>query len=157
MQEEKRFEELIDEVRGLIEKRDQLSAAISGANDIAELVGHYVGFRDKKEELKRFRTELESGLDAFMESIENRLLQVLDASGQESAKTKFGTAYKKKSTSTKVADWNVLIGYVKENDAYDILTKSVAKDAVKQRIEETGEPVPGVDLVTWIEVGIRRA
>lgn len=132
-------------------------SAIGKATDFSELVGFYVDFRDQIEAIKRELAERTAPLSARMDRIEARLLERLSETGQENAKTTFGTAYKKPFTSTKVADWNVLLDYIKKNDAYDLLTKSVAKDAVKARIEETGEIVPGVDLVTGVSVGVRRS
>lgn len=131
--------------------------AISKASDYSDLVGYYVDFRDQKEQIKKEMTQRISAVEVFMDRIEGRLLELLTESGQDSAKTKFGTAYKSPKTSARVADWNVLIGYIKANDAYDLLTKNVSKDAVKARMTETGEVVPGVDLVTIQTVGIRRA
>jgi hypothetical protein len=155
--DEDRLIELIGEVRALVANQESLTAAITNVKDMAELVGHYVSLRDKKEELKRHRTELESALGSVMDVIAARLGNILDDTGQESAKTKFGTAYKAHKTSAKVADWRVLVDYIKKHDAFDLLTKAVAKDAIKQRIDESGEIVPGVDLVTFTEVQVRRA
>lgn len=139
------------------EKVDAVLGAIGKSKDFGELVGFYVDFRDQKEAIKREMADRLAGVTVFMDRIEGRLLELLTESGQDSAKTKYGTAYKKPFLSAKVADWNVLIEYVKKNDAFDLLTKSVAKDAVKARITETGEIVPGVDLVTTQQVGIRRS
>lgn len=136
---------------------EKVMNAISASSDFGELVGHYVDFRDQKEAIKRQYAEDVSVPESFMKRIESRLLELLADTGQESAKTKFGTAYKKPALSAKVADWNVLIDYIKRNDAYDLLVKNVAKDAVKARIDETGEIVPGVDLATTLTVGIRRS
>jgi hypothetical protein len=131
--------------------------AIGESKDYGELVQHYVEFRDQKEQIKREMAERQAPADACMNRIEGRLLELLMESGQDSAKTKYGTAYQKPFTSAKIADWNVFIGYVKKNDAYDLLKKDVAKDALKARLTETGEIVPGVNLVTTNTVGIRRA
>lgn len=139
------------------ERQAQILAAIGKSKDFSELVGHYVDLRDQKEVIKKETAQRTAPLDAFIDRIESRLLELLIESGQENAKTKFGTAYKKPFTSVKVADWNVFIDHVKKNDAFDLLTKAVAKDAVKARIEETGQVVPGLDLVTIQQVGIRRA
>lgn len=131
--------------------------AVGNTSDFSELVGHFVDFRDQKEQLKRRQTDEMEPFNTILEAIENRLLARLQETGQDSAKTKFGTAYKKTGSSTKVADWNVLIDYIKKNDAFDLLVKNVAKEAVKARLDETGELVPGVDIVTFVTAGVRRA
>jgi hypothetical protein len=141
----------------ILEVSQEWAAAVEATNDLDSLIQAYIVLRDGKEEIKRLMTEFSSPLDSLMKIVNSKLMQVLDETNQESAKTASGTAYKKKSTSAKVADWNVLLEYIKKHDAYDLLTKGVAKDAVKSRIDETGEIVPGVDIVTFIDVGVRRA
>lgn len=139
------------------ERQAAILDAIGKATNVSDLVGYYIDFRDEKERLKRKFTDDQAIPIGFMDRIEARLLTLLTESGQESAKTPFGTAYKANKTAAKVADWNSLIGYVKDNDAYDLLTKGVAKDAVIARIDATGEVVPGVDIIKFVEVNIRRS
>jgi hypothetical protein len=140
-----------------MEVTEQLIKAADDSTDINSLVSLYVQLRDAKEEIKRLMTEKQKPIIDLMDSLETKMLGLLDASGMDSAKTSSGTVYRTPKTNAKVADWNVLIAYVVANEAYDLLTKSVAKDAVKSRIEETGEIVPGVDMYTFNTVGVRRS
>ena len=127
----------VEEIEALKQaETDSILQAIGKSKDYSELVGHYVDFRDKKEAIKKEMTERVRDVEVFMDRIEGRLLELLLESGQDSAKTKFGTAYKSPKTSARVADWNALIEYVKRHEAYDLLTKNVAKDAVMSRIKE---------------------
>lgn len=152
MVEERTPEEIAAE-----ERHNAILKAIGEATNISDLVGHYIDFRDEKEAIKRKFTEDQAVPIAYMDRIEARLLTLLTESGQDSAKTPFGTAYKAAKTSAKVSDWNSLIEYVKREDAYDLLTKGVAKDAVIARIDATSEVVPGVDIIKFVEVNIRRS
>lgn len=131
--------------------------AVESSTDLDSLVQAFIFLRDSKEEIKRVVTEWSSPLDATQKVVGFKLLELLDKGKQESAKTASGTAYIKTSTSARVADWNVLIEFVKKHDAYDLLTKNVSKDAVKARIDETGQIVPGVDISKFRDVGVRRA
>lgn len=135
----------------------ELVAAVEKSEDLNSLVQVYISCRDGKEELKRQKAVLEAPLDDLMKTLEGRMMTMLDKTKQESARTAAGTVYKTKKTSAKVADWNILVDYIKKNDAYDLLTKAVSKDAVKARIDAKGEIVPGVDMVTFIEVGVRKS
>jgi hypothetical protein len=139
------------------QKREAILQVIAETKDYSQLVEAYVGQRDEKEELKRKYTEDANKITEIMDAIEGRILALLQESGQESAKTKFGTAYKSPKSSVKIADWNVFINYVKKNDAFDLLTKNVSKDAVISRIECTQEIVPGVNIIRFETVGIRRS
>lgn len=132
-----------------------LSKAIEESKDVDFLVATYVTLRDLKEEVKREESEKLSPINNLMNSVKTELLKFLDESGQEAARTAHGTAYKTRKTTARVADWNFVLDYIKKNDAWDILTHAVSKDAVQSRVEETGEIIPGVDLVTMIDVNVR--
>lgn len=135
----------------------ELKTAVETCDDFDSLVAAYVMLRDSKEEAKREFTERTAPIDGLMKTASSKLLELLDKSGQEGAKTKHGSVYKVKKLTAKVADWNVLLDFIKKHKAWDLLTHAVSKDAVKSRVDETGEIVPGVDLVTFIDVGVRRA
>lgn len=140
-----------------MEINEQLIKAVDKATDYDSLTAVYINCRDAKEELKREITERTAPVDSLMKTIEGKLLAMLEAANVESIRTESGTIYKMPKTSVKVADWQVLLAYIKKNDAFDLLTKAVSKDAVKARIDESNEIVPGVDLYTVINVGIRRS
>lgn len=121
-----------------------------------ELVQQYITLRDEKEKIKRRYAQDTETVDAAMHNIEIELQKRLTESGTDSMKTKAGSFYITTQTKARVADWQILLGYVKENDAFDLLTKNVSKDAVVQRLNETGEIVPGVDIATFKSVQVRR-
>lgn len=123
---------------------------------IDELVADYLLLRDEKERLKREFTDQTEDLDAGMKRIEAELHRCLQESGLENFGSKRGTVYKVKKTFANVADWNVLLGYIRETESFDLLTKAVSKEAVVSRIEETGLVVPGVNITKTETVGIRR-
>lgn len=133
-----------------------LIKAVDKSTDYDSLTAVYIQCRDAKEELKREITEKTAPVDSLMKTIEGKLLSMIEESGLESVRTASGTVYKMPKTSAKVADWKIFLDYVKKNDAFDLLVKNVSKDAVKARIEESNEIVPGIDMYTIITVGIRR-
>jgi hypothetical protein len=49
-----------------------------------------------------------------------------------------------------------VVKFVKENDAYDMLTKGVSKVAIREYMNETKELPPGVNFGTKIEVQVRK-
>lgn len=136
---------------------DQIMKAVEGSEDYGSLTDLYIQCRDEEEALKRENTDKNTPIKNLKNILEGKLLAMIEASGLESVKTSAGTVYKLPKTSAKVADWQVLLDYIKKNDAFDLLTKNVSKDAVKARIEESNEIVPGVDMYTIITVGIRRS
>jgi len=55
-----------------------------------------------------------------------------------------------------VADWDAVLGFIRENDAYDMLEKRISKVAVRGYIDATKAVPPGVNYGTKLEVNIRK-
>jgi hypothetical protein len=55
-----------------------------------------------------------------------------------------------------VADWDAMLSFVKENEAYDLFEKRVSKVAVRGYIEQTKTVPPGVNYGTRLDVNIRK-
>lgn len=123
----------------------------------ADMVRKYVELRDRKKQVEdRVKTELAPLIDA-MNTLENALLQRMNESGVESVKTEFGTAYKSKVMSTRVADRETLLGFVRERGAFQLLTAAVSKEAVRDFMETSGGfPPPGVDVSFITAINFRR-
>jgi predicted RNA-binding protein (virulence factor B family) len=123
-----------------------------------ELVDKYVELRDRKAEIaKTIKTKTDK-IDAAMKQIEAILLKKLEAEDEESIRTASGTVYKSVKTGVRVADWDAVLAHILENEAYEMLTKGVSKDAVKSyREEHDGDIPPGVNLYEEITINIRRS
>lgn len=124
--------------------------------DLEDLVSQYVELRDKKSQVTAKAKELVGKLDAKLDSLEGEILQQLNANGLESARTKAGTAYKKISRFTNVAQWNDFFPWVQETGNWHMLTKAANKTAVLEYLDESEELPPGINLVSKIEVYINR-
>jgi len=119
--------------------------------DANKLIETYVKLRDKKKEVQdRHKAELEP-FDEGLMKIEAKLLQVMTDSGVEKIGGGAGTAFTKVNTSVTVGDWEKIVDYVKENEAYDILERRVAKTAVLERGD-----VPGLNVNQVKVVQVRR-
>lgn len=118
------------------------------------IVQRYVLLRDKKSQLKKAYEASVEDINAALERLEGAIKTQLDEMGAESIRTEHGTAFKKTSTSATVADWDSLLGFVRENERWDMLEKRVAKTAVDQYVEEFEDLPPGVNYrqVTTIQV-----
>jgi hypothetical protein len=56
-----------------------------------------------------------------------------------------------------VADWDAVLTFIKNHDAFDMLEKRVSKTAVRSHMDETGEVPPGITYGTKLGVNIRKA
>lgn len=119
--------------------------------DANKLIETYVKLRDKKKAVQdQHKAEIEP-LDEGLMKIEAKLMQLMSDSGVEKLGGAAGTAFTKVNTSVTVGDWDQVVGYVREHDAYDILERRVSKTAAMERGD-----VPGLTLNQVKVVQVRR-
>lgn len=124
---------------------------------LSELVGKYVELRDKKAEMKAEFDAKAVKIDAALDKIEAALLKTFEASGLDSIKTEFGTAYTSVQTTASVADPDAFRQFVKDNDAWEFLQNRVSKTAVEQYKAVNDNIPPGINWREERVVNIRRA
>lgn len=125
--------------------------------DINALVEGYVKVRDRKAEMKAEFTKKAEALDQWMARAEGEILRELQAQNIESVRTPSGTAFTQTQTSATVADWDSLLGFIKENDAWAMLDRKVNKTAVKEYRAANDDLPPGVNWREELVVNIRRS
>lgn len=121
-----------------------------------ELVQLYIGLRDAVAAEKAAFDSRVADKKAKQEKIEGILLHRFQESGEESASTKFGTAYKTTKKYASVADWDSLLGYIKAEEAWELLTHAVSKTVVEQFVAANDELPPGINWRTEVSLGFRR-
>jgi hypothetical protein len=121
------------------------------------IVERYVQLRDKKAQMKAAYEASVADITTGMNRLENAILATLNEQGAESFRTAHGTAYKSTSTSATVADWDSLLGFVRENDRWDMLEKRVSKTAVDQFRAANDDLPPGINYRESVSVGVRRS
>jgi len=122
-----------------------------------DIIGKYIQLRKKKERLVQEHKEKLAIIDGNMETLEAFLLQKMDADGVTSYKTQHGTAFRNTVDQTSVANWEDLIDFIKQNDAYELLNKSVNKTAVRNYLNENLPLPPGVNYTQRMEITVRKA
>ena len=127
-----------------------------------QLVGKYVELRDRRSVLKKEFEKADDALKLVMGKIEDKLKEDLDKSGQESAKTAHGTVFKTHKEYANIADWDTVLAFIVENEAWDMFEKRISKTAVRDRMDQDDKgnyrnsPPPGVNFVRQEVVQIRR-
>jgi len=84
------------------------------------------------------------------------LLKKLNATGQNTARTDAGTAYKKIWHSATVADKELFMRHVIGAEDWDLIDWRANKTAVVNCVKENKEPPPGINYSTGYDVGVRR-
>lgn len=127
------------------------------ANEVEQLVEHYITLRDKKAEIANAAKAKLARVDALLDKIEGALLLTFQQSGAESVRTKSGTAYKSTKASATVADWDAVLNYIRDNELWQMLERRVSKDAVIQFREQHNDLPPGVNWREEVTINVRRA
>lgn len=120
------------------------------------LVERYVKLRDLKAKIKTEYDEKIGKVDEAMEKIEGDLMSFLNQTGLETANSKFGTFFKRTTTSAKVADRDTFLHFVIEHDALNFLESRVNKTAVEEYVAEHGTVPPGVDVARQVAISVNR-
>ena len=122
-----------------------------------KLVRTYVKIRDARTALKQtFETE-DKKLKDKLETLENFMLQHMNASGVESVKTPAGTAYRTETMVPTGSDLNAFYKWVRENNAFDFIFRRIKADSVKDYMDQNdGQVPPGVSVYSKYGVTIRR-
>lgn len=123
---------------------------------VADVIKRYMELRAKKEQIEAETKERLGKIKEKQAKLEAWLKMKADEDGVTSFKTEYGTAFMTTNDYANVADWDAVLSFVKENDAYDMLQKRVSKDAVRSYIESHNRVPPGVSYGHKIDVNIRR-
>lgn len=123
---------------------------------IGQLVDGYIKLRDRKAEMKAKHEQELAPVNSMMEQIETRLLSEMQKQGVESYRTAAGTAYTSTTTRANVADWDSLLGFVREHSLWQMLERRVSKSAVDEYVAAHQDLPPGVNYSTAVAVNIRR-
>jgi uncharacterized protein YjaZ len=123
---------------------------------VDDVISTYMKLKSQKDTIEATTKEQVAAIKAKMEKLESWIKEQADTQGVTSFKTKHGTAFLTTTDYANVADWDAMLTFVKENDAYDMLEKRVSKTAVRGYIEQTKAVPPGVNYGTRLEVNIRK-
>ena len=127
-----------------------------GVPNVGDVIRTYMKLRDQKAAIEGEVKERISGLKAKMEKLEAWIKTQADVQGVTSFKSEFGTAFLTTTDYANVADWDAVLNFIRDNEAYDMLEKRVSKIAVRGYIESTKAVPPGITYGTKLEVNIRK-
>lgn len=123
---------------------------------VDDVVALYVRLRNEKSEIKRKAEEAASAIDAKLDKLEAWIKVKADEQGVTSFKTNHGTAFLTTVDYASVEDWDAVVRFVKENDAFDMFEKRVSKTAVRGYIDAHKAVPSGVTYGTRLEVNVRK-
>ena len=124
--------------------------------NVDDVVSTYMTLKRKKEALANSIEDQIKTIDTQMGKIEAWIKEQADVQGVTSFKTKHGTAFLSTTDFASVGDWDAVLTFIKEHEAFDMLNKAVNKTAVREYIEEHKAVPPGVNYGTKVGVSIRK-
>jgi hypothetical protein len=131
--------------------------------NLDQFTAKYIELRDRRSQLKKGFEAADGELKLMMEKIEDKMRFMLDDMQMLSAKTPHGTVFKTHKEYANVGDWDAILAFVKENDAYDMFERRISKTAVRDRMQQDDKgnylnaPPPGVNFTRVETVQIRRS
>jgi len=123
---------------------------------IDKVIGTYLKLRSEKEAMEAETKKKVKDIKEQLVKLEAYLKERADETGVDSFKTAKGTAFLTTTDFAQVGDWDALLEFVKERDAYDLLEKRVSKTAVRGYIEADKSVPSGVNYGTRIDVNVRK-
>ena len=123
---------------------------------VKELVEMGVDIREAYRDETRRYNKYKAEVDDMLKRIGMALKLKGDELGVDSFKTDAGTAYRNLKESYRVGDWDKVLAFIKENEAWNMLEKRVAKLATKERHKDLGEVPPGVAYIAEEVFVVRR-
>jgi phage host-nuclease inhibitor protein Gam len=124
---------------------------------LSEAVSIYIKMRDKKAQMKAEFDASIAPLNEKMEKLEAKLLDIFNKTGMDSVKTEFGTAYTTTRVTASVADREIFMNYVKDNEEWSLLEVRAAKTAVEQFRSIHDDLPPGISMREERVVNVRRS
>jgi hypothetical protein len=115
---------------------------------IEDVVRAYIKTRNDIKQIKeRHEQELKKYYQ-YQELQTEWLLTTLKATGQEMARTKYGTVSAAVRDTASCSDPNMFIDYVRENNAYELMDRRPNSTACREFNDKHGMLPPGVKLNT---------
>lgn len=131
---------------------------MSNVEHAASLVEAFIANRDKLDALKKEYDAAKAPLEQLQERIELALQKIMEESNLDNLKVAAGTASPHTKTAVAVANWEEVLGFIREHQLWHLLNKAVNKTAVEEYMKENQDiPPPGVNYQVFRGIQIRRA
>jgi hypothetical protein len=124
----------------------------------SKLSAIYLKIRDARSALKAQYEEEDKQLEAQMDVIEAKLLDICRTTDADSIKTQAGTVIRRVAIRYWTNDWDSMYEFVKANDALGLFEKRISQTNMKQFLEENPDKFPkGMLLDSAYKITVRRS
>jgi len=126
--------------------------------DADKLVSVYIKLRDAKDKLTR-EFELQAAeMQQQMSTVEQALLELCKANGQDGGKTKHGTFTRTVKTRYWTSNWGAMYQFIQEHNAPELLEQRIHQTHMKQFLADNPSQTPeGLNVDSRYAITVRRA
>jgi hypothetical protein len=126
--------------------------------DVDQIVRVYTKIRDERTRQKQLFEEADRALKGKQEKLESVLLQYLQSTGLQSARTGHGTVYVEEEMKPSASDWSAVYAFIADEGAFEMLEKRLTKTFIRSYMDDhDGELPPGVRVHREFAVRVRRS
>jgi hypothetical protein len=126
--------------------------------DVNKLVQAYIKIRDAKDTLIRQHEQEVKTLEESLSTIEQELLELCKATGQDGGKTQYGTFTRTVKERYWTSDWDSMYRFIREHDVPELLERRIAQTNFKEFIAQNPDKLPeGVNVDSRYAITVRRA
>ena len=123
---------------------------------VETVIGKYMDLRSECDQRKAAFEAEQKKTKAKMAKCEAWLQMKMHLDGVKAFNTDVGTAYKSTVEQATVADFDALLEYVRDNDAWHLLEKRVSKTGVRALLDEDQPLPPGVNWNSSTVIHVRK-
>lgn len=126
--------------------------------DANQLVKVYIKIRDAKDRLVKQHEEALEKLEQQLDVVEQELLAICKATGQDGGKTESGSFTRTVKTRYWTSDWDSMYQFIKDHDAPELLERRVHQGNFKEFLQENPDKMPqGMNVDSRYSITVRRA
>jgi enamine deaminase RidA (YjgF/YER057c/UK114 family) len=127
-------------------------------SDATQLVQVYIKIRDAKD-IKKKQMEAEiAELEVQLDAVEQELLELCKATGQDGGKTTYGSFTRSVKTRYWTSDWDSMYKFIREHDMPELLERRIHQGNFSDFIKENSDLMPaGVNVEAKYSITVRRA
>ena len=126
--------------------------------DANQLVKVYIKIRDAKERMVKQHEEELAVLEQQLDTVEQELLAICKATGQDGGKTESGSFTRTVKTRYWTSDWDSMYQFIKDHDAPELLERRIHQGNFKEFLQDNPDKMPqGMNVDARYSITVRRA
>lgn len=127
------------------------------SHGVDSLVEAFIALRDEKREIERNVALRVAELDADMTVLTAAISDYCKEIGADSIRTAHGTVIRSVKKKYRTNDWASIYSFIKEHDAFELLTKSIHQSNMKEFLESNPDLHPaGLNVDAEYTITIRK-